>query len=311
MGKKRVGGELTPKSTPPPTETVPTPEDTIKPPINHTNEVNDNTKTIEPQPTTNINQIAEDTTTVTHGPTDKVPEIETKTFKDIDIQVGESFTDNKVNCIHEKRSTKPFTNSKDPSTRECLKVLVKTFIAVLRLNSERLIHLIAMVAFVLSGSEALLVITALNIIYHMYVSYPQSEEKETVQPVFDELDVPRTSQVKLRRKLNKLENNRKKSHLREETSSSGEELENEEQVYLSNPKNIGPTTKFTLIGLVHETPISFEIDSGSAVSILSSEAYNQIDPRHILKEEETTKVCTDFNGRDITFKSLVISSELV
>ena len=66
-----------------------------------TNDIPSGEPVKEKHPQEVVNQVEEKPPTPTQNTADKALEIPIKTHKDVDIQVGESYTDNKVNQINE------------------------------------------------------------------------------------------------------------------------------------------------------------------------------------------------------------------
>ena len=324
MDKKRVkGGVDNPPTCPPDrppdltTTIVTTPGDSKVETPSPTPVLTNDTPSDEPvqgnHPQELVNQVEEEPPTSTQNPADKALEVEIKKHKDVDIQVGESYTDNKVNQINE-HLPKNKIMSKKPKTlnsTECLGILANAFATLLINNSKELFQFATFAAYIYFGQEGFMVLAILNMLYHLFMAYSSNSEddteddsnrNETVKLVYDSLKLPRTEKIKLKNKIDAHKNLRKKKHLRE--SNSSEESEGEEEVTATKPDFSRGTPKFSLTGHIHETPITFELDSGSAVSIIGSDTYDLIDPDYILEERETSKVCSDFNGQAIRFRCL-------
>ena len=278
-----------------------------------TNDIPSGEPVKEKHPQELVNQVEEKPPTPTQNTADKALEIPIKTHKDVDIQVGESYTDNKVNQINEHLPKNKIMSksSKTLESIECLGILANTFATLLRNNSKELFQFATFAAYIYFGQEGFLVLAILNMLYHLFMSYSKNSKKdtegdnnknETVRPVYDSLKLPRTEKVKLKNKIDTHKNLRKKKLQRE--SNTSEESEGEEEITVTPPVFSRGTPKFSLTGYIHETPITFELDSGSAVSIIGSDTYDLIDPDYILKERPTTKVCSDFNNQAIRFRCL-------
>ena len=127
---------------------------------------------------------------------------------------------------------------------------------------------------------------------------------DTIKELYNNLNVERTQKIKYKRKIQNLQNMRKKNQHRtsDPDSSSDEEI----LVAATIPSEISNKAKFTLKGIVgHDTQlaqdITWEIDTGSVTSLISKKTYENIDKALILNERPVNKTCTDFSGNEIKF----------
>ena len=119
-----------------------------------------------------------------------------------------------------------------------------------------------------------------------------------VKKAYNDLEVPQTHRKKFKKKVKKLQDNRKQMYNRDYTSSDVSDIE--EEIFLHDkPMNIPSSMKFTLPGYVGDTKINFQIDCGSAASLINKSVFEQIDESLILKKIPIDKKYQDYGGNNI------------
>ena len=246
------------------------------------------------------------------------------------MQVGDSYIQphifniytDEVASIHRETNTTNHnqeheTNQNERETvtnYECIIILLTSFRHLFSTISKDFFQFLMMLSFLFFPTEISVLILISNFVYHMLPDTeppkPPEVQKARIPPdvekiksSYSDLELQSTNKRKLRTKINKLRNNRKKEDLRDSTSSDSD---TEEEVSLSEMDSpLNPSAKFTLTGRVGNTNVAFLIDSGSSISLLNKATFNSIDKRDILKVKTPDRTFRDYNGGIINMLTLV------
>ena len=121
-----------------------------------------------------------------------------------------------------------------------------------------------------------------------------------IKTAFENLSVPQTHRKRYTKKIKKLQDNRKKKFERDYTTDDGTDIE--EEIFIPDkPLTLPASTKFILPGKIGDVDVIFEVDSGSATSIINKTVFDQLDPSIILSQRQPTKHFVNYSGQKIDF----------
>lgn len=246
------------------------------------------------------------------------------------LQVGDSFVnlsdkDNKTQVHHitEDISVNKMEGVKPPepelSPQDCMIFLLKTLLAKMGVAHREIIQLLLLLSLLFFGIEVTIFFGILNLIYHLVTGNskipevkqkppdinqtPRESKVQMVQKAFENLQVPRTHHLTMKKIRKRLESKRKKKEHRDIYDTGSEDDLQEEEVYLapSVPSNIPDSSKFTIKGEIGTEEAQFEIDTGSAISILNRATFERLDSNQILDQRMPRRKYRDFSGQEIPF----------
>ena len=196
---------------------------------------------------------------------------------------------------------------------ECISILLKFFKEKVKDTYTEIFQLILLLSLLLVGIEFATLLGLINLIYHVSfkgksTDSPQTHQEpvsrvQSVQKAYQTLKVPRTHELNIKKIRKRYEERRKRKELRNSEDMDSDDELAETEVYLapSIPSNIPDTAKFSIKGSVGTEEIIFEIDTGSAISIINRSCFENIDPNLILEQRKPRKAYRDFNGGEIQF----------
>lgn len=126
-------------------------------------------------------------------------------------------------------------------------------------------------------------------------------DNQTLVHMYDQLKVEKNHKRRYKNRILNLQNQRKKREF--QTNSS--EPDSEDEIPVSAYLHKDQSQKFNLTGNIGSSNICFEIDTGSATSIISKDSFNKIDKAAILSERPPQREYTDFSGNSIEFEKEV------
>ena len=238
----------------------------------------------------------------------------------MDIQTDNSFLRDSscekasptINLVEESQNINN-TENQNISVQQCFHILFNTLTNKLKSRKKELFQVVLLFTTLIFGIETSLILGLINLIYLLYQEDIPVEvnhttlDTSTVKEVYDDLKVPKTHEVQFARIKKKFAQRRKKKEFRD-TSDSDNESEGEEEVYLAPnvPSSVPYSAKFHVTGTVDSQEIRFQVDTGSAISIINKTVFENIPKSHILGTRPPQRSYTDFNGSCINFLTEVI-----
>ena len=196
-------------------------------------------------------------------------------------------------------------SDKDMTVASCFNFLFQTFKERLQKNQTEVIQFIQLLLVLIFGMETAMIFGIINLLFHLCIKGDNKQNMPDMnklkEKLYQDLNLPKQSSVNLRKRINSLTEKRKKKEFR--TDSETEETDEEEEVYAMPdiPSDIPFTSKFTITGKCGQTPIDFEIDTGSGQSIINKETFDKLKPEDILAVKKPSKTARDFSGNVIPF----------
>ena len=174
----------------------------------------------------------------------------------------------------------------------CFTFLLQTFKERLQKNQTEVIQFIQLLLVLIFGLETAMIFGVINLLFHLCIKgdnkHNMPDMTKLKEKLYEDLNLPKQSSINLRKRINSLTERRKKKEYR--TDSETEESEEEEVYAMPDiPSDIPITSKFTITGNCGETPVDFEIDTGSGHSIINKETYEKLKPHDILAVKKTNK----------------------
>ena len=124
------------------------------------------------------------------------------------------------------------------------------------------------------------------------------EKKEA----FKKLDFADRKKLKLRKVIKELEQKRKPRHLRQDVADPEKEW-SEEEIFLKDyPTDPKAPVKYYLEGDVEGVPVTWEVDSASPITIISSDLWDQIPNKERFPQLENPHRYTDFGGHTVKIR---------
>ena len=193
------------------------------------------------------------------------------------------------------------------SLKECLHNMKLHLVDLMENTKNSLCMLGLYLAYQYGGEQGLLLLLLAALFFQTvrYLTRPEENDllasninrvtTQTLNQYYDKLRVPTTLQKRLRRKLADVERRRKGY-----ASDLEESLLIEEGTVLRNVESDTPNhCKLMLHGKINGKRIDWEVDSGSATSLISSNLFEKIPNHQHFKKVEETKRYTDFQGRTV------------
>ena len=194
------------------------------------------------------------------------------------------------------------------SFKKCLQVLLKYVTDYLQSIKDLIALLLAYIAYQLFGDLGFYTVILL-LIMDKSIQYTKNETSKhkinkletdnstTFKNAYENLKVPEKNKIKLRKKINKLQQLRKSRHLRNSDTNINF---SEEPVYLpSYPLPKGQPVKFLMDGQVENVQVTFEMDTGSPTSLISSNVWEEIENNEKIEPLELKDNFVDFNGNAV------------
>ena len=129
---------------------------------------------------------------------------------------------------------------------------------------------------------------------------PRSKPKEDhTKTIYDNLKIPTSNKLQLKKKLKDFKNERTKRPY-QLPSDFEDSLIIEEPVELkSYPSTVPYHAKFVLQGAVNNVPVTWEMDSGSAITLISEDIYDKMEDKASLQKIPFYGTYTDFQGTTV------------
>ncbi len=242
---------------------------------------------------------------------------------DKNIQTGESYTaqlmsPNKPTTINHIKEVKESINQTHHNKNNpvnasfCFHFLLNQLKDKCKDNKNDIVNIIVLISFFLFGINTTVLFGIILVIYRMITSDSTKKEPNdvTTQPSiksikseYENLNVPKQNSLKLKKINKRFKNLRKKELFREYQSDDENSSEEEAEIYFAPdvPSSTPTSAKFHIKGHAGHETINFEVDTGSAVSIINIQDFRKIDPALILNQQEPTKEYRDFSGKKIPF----------
>ena len=215
------------------------------------------------------------------------------------------------------QTTKQIEKTKEISTsnleganfKTCLTMLMKHITQYLYNMKDILFVLLLFISYQLLGNVGFwLTISTFTILKSIEYSqvdpkhqhiHKISNKDQASKDTYKNLKVPEKNKIKLKNKIKQFQKRRKPKHLQfDETDSEGELVE--EKVYLPDyPPQKGKPIKFLIDGQVEDVNVTFEVDSGSPITLISTNVWDNIENNDKIKPIEFEDSFVDFNGHSV------------
>ena len=127
---------------------------------------------------------------------------------------------------------------------------------------------------------------------------PKPKDDHT-KTIYDNLKIPTSNKLQLKKKLKDFKNERTKRPY-QLPSDFEDSLIIEEPVELkSYPSTVPYHAKFVLQGAVNNVPVTWEMDSGSAITLISEDIYDKMQDKAFLQKIPFHGTYTDFQGTTV------------
>jgi hypothetical protein len=229
----------------------------------------------------------------------------------------DSSSDEEINSKRTKQKRGPIPEKEVVDMSTCLTALNHHIIDFLKTIKQGLFLAITYLIFHLLGDDGIKISILIFIGYQSFIHFKpcpekvdpkvrinrmepkKGSQKNLTKTIYDDLKIPTKNKVELQKKLLAFKNNRRKIH-QHSTPDFEESLLIEEPVELpSYPSDVPAHLKFMIKGSVNEIPVSWEIDSGSCTTLISSDIFDKISNRELLHKIPLTVTYADFQGNTV------------
>ena len=127
----------------------------------------------------------------------------------------------------------------------------------------------------------------------------QPETPDQTKTIYDKLNIPTRNKLKLSKKVQQFRNARSKVH-QHKSSDLDDSLLIEEPVELpSYPTKVPAHSKFVIKGSVNDIPVVWEVDTGSCITLISTDIFDRIPNSSFLPKTPLTVTYADFQGTTV------------
>lgn len=124
-------------------------------------------------------------------------------------------------------------------------------------------------------------------------------QDEITKTVYDNLKIPERKRIKLRNRILKMQEKRKRKHLQHDPEDSENDLIEEPITLKDFALDPSSPVKFTIQGEAESVPVTWEIDTGSPISLICKTTWDKIPHKDMIQKLEDPHSFTDFNGAKV------------